>query len=169
MSTDRSVEAAPPEPGGVRQATYLMREVLTLSRAFQVVMRGQLGVNATDLDAMELLITNGPMGPTELAQSLAVSTAAATTVVDRLVAAGHARRTQHPTDRRSVLVVPNPDSVAIAMGSIMPMVMGIDGALDSFTDEEQAAITRYLELVVASYRGTMPAADDTESGPAPQG
>lgn len=141
---------------GVRPATQLMREILDLSKAFQSHLRTELTVNSTDLDAMEHLLREGPMGPTELARRLGVSTAAATTIVDRLEALGHASRTQHPTDRRGVIVVPSPDSVSKAMGHIMPMVLGIDRVLDDFTPEEQLVITDYLEQVVESYRSQLP-------------
>ena len=158
MPSDARNESTPDPSAriGVRPATQLMRDVLDISREFQAHMRTELTVNSTDLDAMEHLIAYGPMGPTDLAKRLGLSTAAATTVVDRLVALGHAERTQHPTDRRGVVVVPSLASVAKAMGEIMPMVRGIDAALDGFTDEEQATITRYLERVVVSYRSRLP-------------
>ena len=141
---------------GVRPATQLMRDILDTSRDFQSHLRAQMTVNSTDLDAMEYLIMSGPSGPTELARHLGVTTAAATTVVDRLVALGHAERTKNLHDRRGVVVTPSPTSVAQAMGHIMPMVRGIDEALNDFTADEQAVITRYLADVLSSYRAQLP-------------
>ncbi len=151
-----------PAPGGsahggparprARRATELIREFFEVSQEFEAHVGRQLTVNPTDLQAMEHLIQSGPLSPTDLSKRLGISTAATTSVVDRLVALDHASRTQHPTDRRSVVVVPNPQSVQRAMGSLMPMIMGVDGVLDGFSDDEQAVITRYLEGVLTEYR-----------------
>jgi len=136
----------------VRRPTELVRDVREVSQDFELHVGRQLGVNPTDLHAMEHLIQSGPLSPTELARRLDISTAAATTVVDRLTALGHTSRTQHPTDRRGVVVVPSPGSVERAMSTLMPMITGIDDVLDDFDEEEQATITKYLERVLEVYR-----------------
>lgn len=130
----------------------LIREFLEVSADFEAQLGAQLEVNPTDLQAMEHLIMTGPLSPTELARRVGISTAAMTTVIDRLVAVGHATRRPHPTDRRGIVVVPEPQSVERAMRAIMPMVMSIDQVLDDFDEDEQATITEYLERVLASYR-----------------
>ena len=135
-----------------RRATELIREFFEVSQDFEAHVGRQLTVNPTDLQAMEHLIMSGPLSPTDLSKRLGISTAATTSVVDRLVALDHATRTQHPTDRRGVVVVPNPRSVERAMGALMPMIMGVDGVLDEFTDEQQEVVTQYLERVLTVYR-----------------
>jgi DNA-binding MarR family transcriptional regulator len=117
-------------------------------------------VNATDLEAMEHLIMHGPLPPTELSRRLNISTAAVTAVIDRLIGVGHVTRAQHPTDRRSVVVVPNPRSVETAMATLMPMIMGIDRVLDEFDDTEKTVIERYLNRVVMTYRDQLPEPGD---------
>ena len=143
----------------VQDATVLLRDIRELSAAFESHLGGELTVNPTDLTAMEHLIQSGPLTPTDLARRLGVSTAAATTVIDRLTAVGHVSRVPNPADRRGVLVVPAPASVARAMGALMPMIMDIDGVLDDYSDTEKAIITGYLERVVAAYRQHIPATD----------
>jgi DNA-binding MarR family transcriptional regulator len=143
----------------VQDATVLLREIRELSSAFESHLGGQLTVNPTDLAAMEHLIQSGPLTPTQLARRLNVSTAAATTVIDRLTAVGHVSRIPNPADRRGVLVVPAPASVARAMDALMPMIMDIDGVLTHFSEAEQAVITDYLERVVAAYREHVHATD----------
>ncbi len=140
----------------VRRATELIREFLDVSEEFEAHVARQLTVNPTDLHAMQHLIMSGPLSPTDLARKLDISTAAVTSVVDRLEALDHVSRTQHPTDRRGIVVVPNPSSVARAMGTLMPMIMGIDGVLDEFDLEDQAIITAYLERVLVVYRAQLP-------------
>ena len=142
--------------GAVHRATELLREMITANEAFVEHMGRELSVNATDLDAMTHLISSGPLGPTELARRLHLSTAAITTVVDRLESIGHVSRAQHPTDRRSVIIVPSPASVGHAMGVLMPMVMGIDSVITTFGVEQREVITEYLERVVSVYRAHVP-------------
>lgn len=143
----------------VRRPTELIRDFLTVSEDFEAHVGRELTVNPTDLQAMEHLIMHGPSSPTELSRRLGISTAATTAVVDRLVAVGHAQRTQHPTDRRGVVIVPEPASVQKAMGTIMPMIMGVDGVLDEFDEEQQAVITAYLQRVLEVYRTHIPDAE----------
>lgn len=143
-----------------RQPTVLLREILDVTDEFEAHLGRELTVNPTDLQAMEHLISNGPLSPTELARRLGISTAAVTAVVDRLVAVEHVRRTQHPTDRRGVLVVPSPQSIERAMGALMPMVMGIDNVLDEFSGAEQATISAYLERVLEVYRAQLTTPSD---------
>jgi DNA-binding MarR family transcriptional regulator len=142
--------------GSVHRATVLLREMISANEAFIGHMRRELAVNSTDLDAMTHLISSGPLGPTDLAKRLHLSTAAITTVVDRLEAVGHVSRAQHPTDRRSVVIVPSPASVAQAMGVLMPMIMGIDSVIATFPADQRDVITDYLERVLTVYQAQVP-------------
>lgn len=141
---------------GVRRPTVLLREILDLTDEFEKHLGKELSVNPTDLEAMEHLIQDGALSPTEIARRLGISTAAATAVIDRLTALGHVARTAHPTDRRGVLVRATPDSVQQAMGTLMPMIMGMDATLNSFSESELETITTYLEGVAAVYKAQLP-------------
>lgn len=140
----------------VHEATVLLRMILSLSEDFGKYMEGELTVNPTDMSAMNHLLMSGPMSPTQLAKRLGVSTAAATVITDRLTKVGHVSRAPHPTDRRGIVITPEPASVAKAMGALMPMVMGIDQVISDFDNTEQDAITRYLRRVVEVYRESIP-------------
>ena len=137
-------EVAPP--------TALLREFLQVSEDFERRLGRELEVNPTDLTAMEHLIQSGPLSPSEIAARLGVTTAAATTIVDRLARVGHVHRQSNEQDRRGVLVVPEPGSVRRALDVIRPMVQAVDEALGEFDEAEQRAITAYLERVLAIYR-----------------
>lgn len=152
--THRDVRAVGPQDlaaAALREPTRLLRDLLQSGTAFELAMRAELGVNATDLAAMEHLIADGPLSPGELSRRLSISTASTTVVIDRLIGAGHARREPHPHDRRSVLVVAEPASIARAAGKLMPLVLEIDRALDSFDRGERGAIERYLRAVLMVY------------------
>lgn len=146
----------PPTVGGVavpqvRRPTALVRELFTAGSAFEKALQRELAVNPTGLDAMGHLVMSGPLSPGELSRRLDLTTAATTAAIDRLVDLGHVTRAPHPTDRRSVLVVPTESSITRAMGHLAPMIAGVDAVLDDFTDDEQRVIARYLERIVASY------------------
>ncbi|WP_314425179.1 MarR family transcriptional regulator [uncultured Microbacterium sp.] len=149
----------------VRPATTLLRELIELSDLFEKSLADELGVNATDMEVMEHLLMSGPLGPTDLARRVGLSAGAITTAIDRLVTLGHVSREPHPTDRRGVLVAPNPRSRERAMGRLLPMIMGIDAELDAFTAAEQDVITSYLRRATDSLRTAAGGAEVPESLP----
>lgn len=142
-----------PSFGDSHAATLLLRELLDVTDDFERSLGDELSVNPTDLHAMQHLIVAGPLSPTALAERLELSSAAVTSVIDRLEALGHVHRTPNPDDRRGTHVVPAPASVGRAMGRIVPMVTEVDRAIHDFDDSEQEVITRYLQRVVDAYRG----------------
>jgi DNA-binding MarR family transcriptional regulator len=146
---------------GVHESTALLRLILRISQEFEAYLGGELTVNPTDLNAMQHLIMEGPMSPTQLAKKLRLSTAAATVVTDRLTKVGHVTRAPHPTDRRGVIIQPAPESVAHAMRTLMPMIMGINQVIHEFSEQEQDVITRYLRRVVDVYRESLPPGSGT--------
>jgi DNA-binding MarR family transcriptional regulator len=147
---------------GPREPTLLLRRIQQIGLDFERALGRRLDVNPTDLLAMQHLMQSGPLGPSELARRLEISTAATTAVVDRLTAVGHARREQNPTDRRSVVVVPEPGSVEVALGVIRPMARSVDGVLDAFDGEQQAVIADYLRRVVEAYAAAVPVTPEDE-------
>ena len=144
-------------PPPARRPTRALQEFVQVSRAFEAHVARELTVNATDLAAMEHLISSGPLAPGELARRIGVTPPAVTAVVDRLEALGHARREANPADRRSIVVTPSPGSVGQAMGILAPMIRDVDAALDGFDPDQQEVIAQYLERVVAAYRAHVPA------------
>ena len=153
-------ELSGPQRGSVEVhgPTALLREFREVTTEFERRLGAQLTVNPTDLAAMEHLIQDGPLTPTELARRLGVTTAAMTTAIDRLTAVGHVTRSPNPVDRRGVLVVPAPQSVGRAMSMLLPMIMGIDRVLAGFDYQQQSVISSYLSQVVDVYRSHLPAA-----------
>lgn len=150
MGTD-GPEAFQPQ-WDVAAPTVLLREFLRVSEDFERRLGRELEVNPTDLAAMEHLLQSGPLSPSDIAARLGVTTAAATTIVDRLSKVGHVHRESNERDRRGVLVVPEPESVRRAFDVIRPMVQAVDEALGEFDAAEQRAITAYLERVLEIYR-----------------
>lgn len=136
-----------------------LHEISTLSRSFQKHLGRSLSVNDTDLSAMEHLMTEGPLTPSELSRRLGVSTAATTVVVDRLVGLGHVHREAHAHDRRKVVVVPTPASVRAAFETLMPVLAGVSDVAGRLPEEHRAVVTAFLADVIDVYRGAVPKRD----------
>lgn len=131
---------------GVTSAARTLRRIIRLNAQIRMQMRLLMGLNETDYAALSLLM-RAPAGPTELARHLHLTTAATTAVVDRLVAAGHAVREPHPQDRRRTLVRALPESRSQAMAEVQPMVDLVGDAMSGMTDQDRAAVERFLDRV----------------------
>src|SRR5690349_21852556 len=68
----------------------------------------RIGVNATDLNCLNLVALAGPLTAGELARQTGLTTASITGVLDRLEEGGFVRRERDPKDRRRVNVKLNP-------------------------------------------------------------
>ena len=77
---------------------------LRMSQASQKHMK----LNATDMKALRFLMASRNTGaivtPGMLAETLQISTASTTKMLDRLERAGHIQRSPHPTDRRALMI-----------------------------------------------------------------
>lgn len=101
-----------PPPGHIGNTLATIRSALFAfdhaHRVFLDTAAHQLGVGTTDLDALLQLAQDEPVTPGQLRAHLQLTTGAITAVTDRLDAAGYLTRLQHPTDRRSLLLVLTP-------------------------------------------------------------
>jgi DNA-binding MarR family transcriptional regulator len=73
---------------------------------FHEAVASHLGMSAAEWKCLGLLEQHGPSTAGRLAQLSGFTTGAITGIVDRLHRSGYARRTRHPTDRRSVIIQP---------------------------------------------------------------
>jgi DNA-binding MarR family transcriptional regulator len=64
----------------------------------------RIGINATDLNCLNILSFSGRMTAGELARATGLTTASITGVIDRLEEAGYVTRERDPHDRRRVVV-----------------------------------------------------------------
>jgi DNA-binding MarR family transcriptional regulator len=103
---------------------------------------------------MALAIADRPMPAGELARHVSLSSGAATRLVDRLVASGHAVRTPDPDDRRRVLVAHTDTATAVAMEWFGPLARRLAARLDELDDEQARIVVEVLEGIVADVRAT---------------
>lgn len=124
-----------------------LRALLAEGARLRHVVARRAGLSATEMAALEHL-SREPLGPSEVARRLDVSTAASTGIVDRLVARGHAERRSHPDDRRRTEVFVSPSGRQEVTGHLMPMFLALDRLDRSFTPDERAVVERYLRGAV---------------------
>ena len=149
----------PSSAGGVWRTSHMPRDpigqrlktISMLTREIGKKIGETLGVNVTDMAALEQLLTNGPLTPGQLADRLKVTTAAATQIVDRLERAGHVARERRAHDRRKICVVPVEASVDRAFEQLAPMLDGLDGVIAGLDPTQRQVIENFLDQVVNVY------------------
>lgn len=154
----------PPDARRRDLAETVMKELRALStvqdRLDQYAMH-RFGINRTDLRALDLIGQAGVTSPTALAVALGMSTGATSAVLDRLEAAGYARREPDPGHRRRTLVRQTPRAEQLGAEIFGPVISGTiseavaypDPALASiaeFIGAHRALLNRYLSAVCAA-------------------
>lgn len=120
-----------------------LRRLLDTSGRVTPALARRAALTHTELSVLEHVLEH-PVGPTELAQRLGVTSAAASGIVDRLVARGHVERRPHPTDRRRTAVVCTPGGREELMGHLMPMFVELAAVDASLSAAEREVVLRFL-------------------------
>ena len=102
----------------------------------------RMGLHATDAKALDLLLQQGPMSPSELCAWTGLRSASVTAMLDRLESRGLIERSRDPEDRRRVQV--SATSSDVPMELIGPFLARLVDTLDDYTEAELAAIARFL-------------------------
>ena len=113
--------------------------------AFDNLAAERLGLNRTDLHAINTIENSGGLTAGELAAATGLTTGAVTGVIDRLERAGYARRVPDPADRRRVKVEVTPKFYARADKIWGPMAADWTSRLGRrFSAEELERVTEFL-------------------------
>jgi DNA-binding MarR family transcriptional regulator len=105
----------------------------------------RFGISRTDLHLIDRLRSDGPQTPGLLARSVGLTSGGLSIALERLERVGYIRRSQHPDDRRSVLVEATEAIVPLEKEVFGPLIGRMTALLDTYTDEELATIRHYLE------------------------
>ena len=131
-------------------------------------MAERVGLNATDTKALDLIMEHGPLSPSDLARATGLTTAAVTTVLDRLEAKQLVARSPDPHDRRRLRVSAEPQASAALAVHLGPFLRALTERLAGYSDDELRAIARYLDegsaLAMAHVRVEEPAGEEGEGG-----
>lgn len=129
----------------------LLRLLLDAGQRSGPALARRAGLTHSELTALEQL-TRHDWGPGELARHLGVTSAAASGIVDRLVARGHVERRQHADDKRRTAVVLTDSGRREVLGHLMPMFVALDELDRSLSDEEREVVDRYLSGAIEAIR-----------------
>ena len=124
----------------------LVRAHEAANDAFDEVACQKLGINRTDLRCLNIVDNQGSMTAGRLAELSGLTTAAITSVLDRLERAGYARRVRDQEDRRQVVVELTP-LLGKRAGPIWgPLGDEAKAQLARMTVEELQSLTDFFRL-----------------------
>jgi DNA-binding MarR family transcriptional regulator len=121
--------------------------------AYDDALADRLGMNATDLRCLELLIAEPGLSPGRLAELAGLTSGAVTGVLDRLERGGSVTRHPDPADRRRVGLEPVPARIEELAISLSPLDSSIRATLEELTDEQRTAIASFLRTASALVAG----------------
>lgn len=113
---------------------------------FDEALAAFLGINRTDGRCLDIIDRVGRISAGQLANESGLTTGAVTSVIDRLEAAGYARRTRDTLDRRKVWIEVTEETRTINArvfsfyARVYPILM------QRFTPEQIGAVLQFLEI-----------------------
>src|SRR6476661_5180924 len=141
-------------PAAILQALrdYRISEVATRRST-----RDSMGMGETDLLALRYLLrataTGERVGPKDLSRVLGITTASTTSLIDRLVASGHVRREPHPTDRRSLVIVPTVATDSEVRATLGQMHRRMLAVAEELSADESRVIVGFLRRMTEALDG----------------
>ena len=135
------------------ETAWALRAVNRLAGDVDVALARRLRMRLLDHAALGLVMTaQTPLGPAELSARLGISSGSGTELVDRLERAGHLERHRDTADRRRVSLHASPAAAQTVVGEIAPLITALDALEADLTEQERAAVTRYLRGAAAHMR-----------------
>src|ERR1700677_1176524 len=129
-----------------------MRRVGSIMQLLGQVSAERIGVNATDLNCLNIVALTGSMSAGDLARATGLTTASITGVLDRLEEGGFVRRERDPHDRRRVIVNLNAGPGLREVAPVFaPLVKAWRTAAAGYSDDELRLLLEFqqrLEEVV---------------------
>jgi DNA-binding MarR family transcriptional regulator len=104
----------------------------------------RMGLEASELAALEHLQAAGPMTHKRLGERLSKSPGAITAMIDRLEARGYVERIPNPEDRRSALVRITRRGIEESLRHLWPYIEDMKNVEEGFSEEERAVVARFL-------------------------
>jgi DNA-binding MarR family transcriptional regulator len=130
----------------IAEAGNAMQAYQRSTQAFDDAVGRAMGLNPADLRGLDWLV-DGPKSAGELSSGIGLSSAATTTLIDRLERRGLVRRVRDPGDRRRVLVEMTAAGAADVGRYYGPLVEEGIGQLADATDEQ---LTQMRDWLVAA-------------------
>src|SRR5215471_3245476 len=130
-----------------------LRRTGALMQLMGTAAADKIGINATDLNCLNILSFSGHMTAGELARATGLTTASITGVIDRLEEAGFVRRERDPHDRRRVVVRLSLDKAVSEVASVFaPMLRDWREMASRYSDDELRLIVDFYGQVEQVFR-----------------
>src|SRR5690242_1313812 len=130
-----------------------MRRTGSLMQLMGQAAADRIGINATDLNCLNILSFSGHMTAGELARATGLTTASITGVIDRLEEAGYVSRERDPHDRRRVVVTLSLDQAMRNVASVfLPIMRDWRELATRYTDDELRVIVDFYARMEQVFR-----------------
>jgi len=150
MTYDKEVNQPPVVPAAASRPSALAADLrVALTRAVRRLRAERSSSSITDAQyaALAALANRGPMTPTALAEDQRVQPPHMTRVVSSLVAADLARRDEHPTDGRQVVVSITDTGMTEVKETRRRRNEWLEGRLRGFDPAEREVLARAVVLL----------------------
>jgi len=127
----------------INEAGNAMQAYQRSTQAFDDAVGRALGLNPADLRGLDWLV-DGAKSAGELSEGTGLSSAATTTLIDRLERKGYVERVRDPADRRRVLVEMTPDGRARVQRYYGPIVTEGTTLFADVTDKQLGQMRDWL-------------------------
>lgn len=148
-STTGMADFAPDE----RELLHAVRDLVRADGRMREATGRRMRLATSDMRATRFVLTAARQGvtvtPRDVARHLGLTTAATTTVLDRLVAAGHVERRPHPSDGRAKVVVPTEHARREAEQALGGVHAQMRAAAAAVPAEARPAVLAFLERLAA--------------------
>ncbi|WP_174977796.1 MarR family winged helix-turn-helix transcriptional regulator [Pandoraea bronchicola] len=122
----------------------LGRRLAVYTALYHAALAEQLGLNVTDLNALDLILELESITAGQLAELMGVSSGGITTVIDRLERAGFVEREKNPHDRRMVMIHPIEERCAQIEQFLSSVSRELTAVSAAYDHSELAAIHDFL-------------------------
>jgi DNA-binding MarR family transcriptional regulator len=139
-------------PKNLKLLESLMEEVrrfIAGAILFNLKVAGEVGLNGTDMQCLNLLQLQGSATPGEFARWAYLTTGGVTVVLDRLEKAGYIRREPNPQDRRSSIIRPIPSKFRKLQPHYQSKGEALAQTLSAYTEDELKLIQDFFQKVNA--------------------
>jgi DNA-binding MarR family transcriptional regulator len=128
------------------ELSYKLRELGSAFEALSKATAPHIGLNKTDMQALDLVVRTGGLTAGQLAERLCVTTAAMTAVLDRLERSHLAIRVEDSEDRRRVVVRPTARARR-GCGLLVSFQSDLFAILARYSESELAALEDFMDAV----------------------
>ena len=132
-----------------------LRKTGSLMQVMSQAAADRIGINATDLNCLNILSFSGELTAGELARATGLTTASITGVADRLEEAGYVRRERDPRDRRRVVIRLVLERALQDVAPVfLPLVLGWQAVVTQYNDDELRLIVQFygqMEQVIRDH------------------